>query len=170
MMSVRSLSALCSFTICGDTEDVRDDVSSFGRLTFRLHLHRDLNVRKTLRIGIVLWILSETLQKRKTRCQQVSCTGREGDKKSTDLEDDIVVERDLFSSDALSEIREIVVDEFDDDLRRLVALEEIVEYFSVGTDASARLDPVTNRGEKGGLTSRRSSRAGSTLDASYRDP
>jgi len=63
VVSVRSLSALGLFTVWRDTEDVGNNISSLCRLSFPLHLHRDLNVREGFRVGVVFRILSETLRR-----------------------------------------------------------------------------------------------------------
>jgi hypothetical protein len=49
--------------------------------------------------------------------------------KRTNFVNDEIVDRDLASSNRLSEIHQILVDLFDDDFSGFVALEEEFEYF-----------------------------------------
>jgi len=129
MMSVRSLSALRLLAIGRDTEDVGNDVSSLCRLTFRLHLHRDLNVRKRFRIWVIFWILSETLSNEESR--QLSIMSNEGTQFKAYLEDDEVVEGNLSKSNTLAEILQVVMNLLDDDFGSFVALKDVVERFPI---------------------------------------
>ena len=128
-MSVRSLSALRLLAIGRDTEDVGNDVSSLCRLTFRLHLHRDLNVRKRFRIWVIFWILSETLSNEESR--QLSISNNQGTRFKTYLEDDEVVEGNLSNSNTLAEILQVVMNLLDDDFGSFVALKDVVERFPI---------------------------------------
>jgi len=128
-MSVRSLSALRLLAIGRDTEDVGNDVSSLCRLTFRLHLHRDLNVRKRFRIWVIFWILSETLSNEESR--QLSIMSNEGTQFKAYLEDDEVVEGNLSKSNTLAEILQVVMNLLDDDFGSFVALKDVVERFPI---------------------------------------
>ena len=128
-MSVRSLSALRLLAIGRDTEDVGNDVSSLCRLTFRLHLHRDLNVRKRFRIWVIFWILSETLSNEQSR--QLSIMSNEGTQFKAYLEDDEVVEGNLSKSNTLAEILQVVMNLLDDDFGSFVALKDVVERFPI---------------------------------------
>jgi len=128
-MSVRSLSALSLLAIGRDTEDVGNDVSSLCRLTFRLHLHRDLNVRKRFRIWVIFWILSETLSNEESR--QLSIMSNEGTQFKAYLEDDEVVEGNLSKSNTLAEILQVVMNLLDDDFGSFVALKDVVERFPI---------------------------------------
>ena len=60
VVSILSLARLCR-AVVADAEDVRNDVALLRRLTLRLHLESDLNVRQAFRVGILLGILAETL-------------------------------------------------------------------------------------------------------------
>jgi len=128
-MSVRSLSALRLLAIGRDTEDVGNDVSSLCRLTFRLHLHRDLNVRKRFRVRVIFRILSETLSNEESR--QLSISNNQGTRFKTYLEDDEVVEGNLSNSNTLAEILQVVVNLLDDDFGSFVALKDVVERFPI---------------------------------------
>ena len=128
-MSVRSLSALRLLAIGRDTEDVGNDVSSLCRLTFRLHLHRDLDVRKRFRVRVIFRILSETLSNEESR--QLSISDNQGTRFKTYLEDDEVVEGNLSNSNTLAEILQVVVNLLDDDFGSFVALKDVVERFPI---------------------------------------
>ena len=126
-MSVRSLSALRLLAIGRDTEDVGNDVSSLCRLTFRLHLHRDLNVRKRFRIWVIFRILSETLSNGESR--QLSISNNQGTRFKTYLEDDEVVEGNLSNSNTLAEILQVVMNLLNNHFGSFVTLEDVVERF-----------------------------------------
>lgn len=128
-MSVRSLSALRLLAIGRDTEDVGNDVSSLCRLTFRLHLHRDLNVRKRFRVRVIFRILSETLSNEESR--QLSISNNQGTRFKTYLEDDEVVEGNLSNSNTLAEILQVIMNLLDDDFGSFVALKDVVERFPI---------------------------------------
>ena len=123
------MSALRLLAIGRDTEDVGNDVSSLCRLTFRLHLHRDLNVRKRFRIWVIFWILSETLSNEESR--QLSIMSNEGTQFKAYLEDDEVVEGNLSKSNTLAEILQVVMNLLDDDFGSFVALKDVVERFPI---------------------------------------
>lgn len=104
-----SLTRLGSFTSRSQTEYVWDDVSSFSRSAFRLHPQRHLYVRLAFSIGVVFWVLAQTLIQ-PSASVTTSATGL------CYLEDDKIIQLDFPFSNILSHAPQIFVDPLNDDL------------------------------------------------------